>query len=131
MTDPSELKYSRTHEWVRVKGKRLIVGMSEYAQSQLSDIISIELPDPDENHYDAGDDLGVVESTRTTADFHAPVDGVITAINTKLLADPELINTDPYGAGWLIVIALSDLKEADALMSAAQYEAYLVTAGGH
>ena len=125
MIDPSNLRFTRTHEWVRVKGKRVVVGITDYGQSQLSDVVGVELPEPDESHYDANEDLGVLESTRKSSDFHAPIAGTVVLVNAKLFSEPELINSDPYGDGWLIEMKPDNLADVHELMGIHEYEAKL------
>ena len=125
MMEPTRLKYTGTHEWVHVKGKRIIVGITDFEQQQLSDITSVDLPEPDEHHYDAGEEIGVIESVKTSADFHAPVSGTITATNTELLSKPELINSDPFGRGWIIEMAPDNMAEVSGLMDVDEYEGSL------
>jgi len=91
----------------------------------LSDITSIELPEPDEHRYEAGEEMGVMESVKTSADFHAPVSGTITATNTELLSRPELINSDPYGRGWIVEMAPASMAELNSLMDIDEYETSL------
>jgi glycine cleavage system H protein len=125
MIEPIRLKYTGTHEWVHVKGKRIIVGITDFEQQQLSDITSVDLPEPDEHHYDAGEEIGVIESVKTSADFDAPVSGTITATNTELLSKPELINSDPFGRGWIIEMAPDNMAEVSGLMDVDEYEGSL------
>lgn len=122
MIEQTRLKYTRTHEWVYVKGKKIIVGITDFGQQQLSDITSIDLPEPDEHHYEAGEEIGVMESVKTSADFHAPVSGTITATNTELLSRPELINSDPFGRGWIVEMAPDSMAELSSLMDIDEYE---------
>ena len=127
---PADLRYTQEHEWAKLEGGRARVGITHYAQDQLGDVVFVELPKVGAQvHQMQG--FGVVESVKAVSDLFAPLSGEVVEVNQGLAGHPEQVNQDPYGAGWLIVIALSDLKEADALLSAAQYEAYLVTAGGH
>lgn len=126
MTDPLHCKFTVTHEWVRPKGDKITVGISEDAQRQLSDIIHVELPEPDEHHhYAEHEEMGVVESLRLSTDFHAPVSGTITAINANLLSSPELINEDPYGEGWLVEMVPDDMDDVESLMDIDEYEGIL------
>jgi len=125
MFEATRLKYTRTHEWVHVKGKKIIVGITDFGQQQLSDITSVDLPEPDEHHYEAGEEIGVIESAKTSADFHAPVSGTITATNTELLSTPELINSDPYGRGWIVEITPDSMAEISGLMDMDEYEGSL------
>lgn len=124
MNDEFEnLKLTSTHEWVRVRGKSIVIGITDYAQQSMSDITSIELPEPE--RYEAGEELGVIESVRTSVDFHAPVSGVVTKINTELLSSPELINTDPFGAGWILEMKPESMSDVAALLDFDEYEAEL------
>ena len=125
MIEPTRLKYTRTHEWVYVKGKKIVVGVTDYAQQQLSDITSVDLPEPDDQLYEAGEEIGMLESVKTSADFHAPVAGTITATNTELLSRPELINSDPFGRGWVIEMAPASMAELNTLLDVDEYEATL------
>ncbi|MDD4871746.1 MAG: glycine cleavage system protein GcvH [Kiritimatiellae bacterium] len=125
MIEPTRLKYTRTHEWVHVKGKKIIVGITDVGQQLLSDITSIDLPEPDEHHYEAGEEIGVIESVKTSADFHAPVSGTIIATNTELLSRPELINSDPFGRGWIVEMAPDSMAELNSLMDIDEYEGSL------
>ncbi|OGV60499.1 MAG: glycine cleavage system protein H [Lentisphaerae bacterium RIFOXYC12_FULL_60_16] len=123
MSDPSELKYTSSHEWVRVEGKTIIVGITDYAQALLADITNIELPEPDEHHhYEKREDVCVIESLRTSHDMRAPVAGTITEINTELLSNPEIVNEDPYGEGWLIRMKPDDMRHVERLMDIYRYE---------
>jgi glycine cleavage system H protein len=125
MTDPSRLKFTDSHEWVGDGGEIIRVGISDFWQQRLSDITHVELPEPDDHHYEAREDMGVVESLEMAADFHAPVPGVIVAINTELLSTPELINTDPYGDGWLVEMRPDSMSDLDDLLEHDEYEAGL------
>ena len=123
---PRNLKFTRNHEWVRVKGQTLVVGMTDFAQSQLSHIINVDLPAPDEHHhYEAGGEVGVLESVKAAADFCAPVSGIVTAVNPELLHAAELINSDPYGTGWLFQMKPDDVADVEDLMDADEYEGSL------
>lgn len=119
MNVPRELRYTKTHEWVRLEGSIATVGITDFAQRQLSDLTYVELPEP-ETMVGAQDEVAIVESVKAASDIYAPCDGVITAVNEALRDHPERINTDPYGAGWIFQIRplnvndLNDLLEADA-----------------
>lgn len=126
---PAELRYTREHEWARVEGQRARVGITHYAQDQLGDVVFVELPKVG-SRVQQMQSFGVVESVKAVSDLFAPLSGKVAEVNEALTGRPEQVNEDPYGAGWLIVIAISDPKELDSLMSAADYEAYLKTAGG-
>lgn len=118
---PEELRYTQDHEWVSLKAEGTVrVGITHFAQSQLGDVVYIELPQVGESRA-AGDQVGLVESTKSVSEVYAPVGGKMVACNEALENDPELVNTDPYGEGWMIEIQLSDPAELDALMTAEDY----------
>lgn len=121
---PADLRYTKDDEWVRVEGDEAVIGITDYAQDSLSDIVYLELPDKGDS-FAADDTFGVVESVKAAADLLMPVSGTITAVNEDLIDTPELINEDPYGEAWMIRIELSDPSQLDGLMDAAAYEAYL------
>jgi glycine cleavage system H protein len=125
MRDPSELKYTRTHEWACLKGNRIVVGITDYAQAHLADIVNVEMPEPDDHHYDAGEECCVIGSLKTSRACLMPVSGTIVAINTELLSRPEVINSDPYGEGWLVEIKPDSREEIRDLMDVDEYEASL------
>jgi len=122
MSDPAELRYTATHEWVRVQGKKIIVGLSEHALAEISDVIKVELPEPDEHHYAPGDDVGVIESVEASVDLHAPVAGTIVAANTAAFSRPDVITDDPYGEGWLIEMKPDSMADLRNLMNIDEYE---------
>ncbi len=122
--DPN-VKYAKTDEWARVEGDLVVVGISDYAQDQLSDIVYVELPEVGAQ-VSAGDVVGTVESVKAAADLMTPVSGEIVEVNEALDDSPELLNEDPYGA-WIFKVKPSDLAELDDLMTAAEYEAYNAT----
>jgi glycine cleavage system H protein len=124
MNIPKDLKYSEDDEWIRVEGDTGTVGITDYAQDSLSDIVSVELP-AEGDSFDAGETFGVVESVKAAADLLMPVTGEIVEINSALEDSPELVNSDPYGEAWIVKIKLSDAGELDDLMDAAAYEAFL------
>jgi glycine cleavage system H protein len=117
---PEELRYTSEHEWVRAGGAQVRVGITDYAQDQLGDIVFVQLPEPGTT-VEAGQSLGEVESTKSVSEIYAPVRGTVTARNEKLGEEPELINSDPYGAGWLVEIELSDPDALDELLDAQGY----------
>lgn len=117
------LYYTKDDEWLRVEGDEATVGISDYAQNALSDIVFVELPSTGES-LNAGETFGVVESVKAAADLYAPVSGEVTAVNDDLPDQPELVNSDPYGAAWMIRIRMSDKGELDNLMDATAYRAY-------
>ena len=124
--EPADLRYHKEHEWVRVQGKQATLGISQFAQDALGDIVYIEMPKVGAT-VAAGQEIGEIESTKTTSMLYTPVSGTIVKINTELKDHPEVVNQDPYGKGWLAVIELSDPSQANALMTAAQYEAFLAS----
>ena len=124
---PEELKYTSEHEWVRVPGEAegsVRVGITDYAQDALGDIVYVSLPDVGEE-VTAGTPAGELESTKSVSDVYVPVSGTVVARNDALEATPELVNTDPYGDGWLFEMQPSNPSEVDGLMSAADYQASL------
>lgn len=121
---PTDLKYTRTHEWVRRRGDGVEIGITDFAQHQLSDVTYVELPDIG-RHLDAGEGAAVVESIKAASDVYAPVAGVVTEVNTALADAPGVINTDPFGAGWLFRIKPDRPADLDPLLDAAAYAATL------
>lgn len=121
---PGDLKYTENDEWIRVEGAEATIGLTDYAQDQLNDIVYVELPDVGAK-FDKGDAFGVVESVKAASDMHMPASGTITAVNEKLEDEPEIVNSDPYGQGWFVKITLADASELDSLMDAAAYAKYL------
>ncbi len=117
------LLYTRDDEWVRVEGDEGTVGITDYAQDALSDIVFLELPEVG-GHFEAGEAFGVVESVKAAADLNMPVSGEILSANEGLLDTPELLNSDPYDAAWLVKIRISDPGQLEGLMDATAYEAY-------
>lgn len=124
MEFPEDLKYSKEHEWVLVEGKTATIGITEYAQDQLGDIVFVELPAVGDK-TSKEDAFGVVESVKAVSDVYAPVSGTVIEVNDDLPENPEIINEDPYGDGWMIKLDLSDPDELDDLMTAEEYEAYV------
>jgi glycine cleavage system H protein len=122
--DPQDLRYTREHEWIRVDGSRGVVGITAYAQEQLGDVVFVELPKVG-SAIEQGKTFGVVESVKTASDLYAPVSGSVAAVNDLLVDRPELVNQDPYGEGWMIVVTLSDPAQASALLTASEYAASL------
>jgi glycine cleavage system H protein len=122
-TIPDDLRYTREDEWVRLEGDEGVIGITDYAQDALSDIVYVELPDTGAG-VSAGDSVGVIESVKAAADLYVPLSGEVTAVNDNVRDTPELLNSDPYGEGWLLRIRLSDPSEVDGLMDAAAYKAY-------
>lgn len=119
---PDELKYTKDHEWVRIEGDTATVGITDFAQHELGDIVYVEVETIGES-LKTGDVFGTVEAVKTVSDLFMPVDGEILELNPELDTEPELVNTDPYGRGWMIKVKLSDANAANDLMSAADYKA--------
>jgi len=126
---PQDLKYSREHDWVRVEGGEAVMGVTWFAQNALTDVVFAELPEPG-TALAAGEPYGVLESVKVPADVYAPVGGTVVALNEALATDPGLVNTDPYGAGWLVRVTLSGVTELETLMDAEAYQRFLAEAGG-
>jgi glycine cleavage system H protein len=118
---PSDLRYTKDHEWVRVDGEEATVGITEYAADQLGDIVFVELPDIGKRLAQFAA-FGVVESVKAVSDLYAPVSGEVVESNAELAAQPELINSDPYGAGWMLKVTMSDAAQVGSLLDAAAYE---------
>ena len=126
MQVPSHLRYSSDHEWVSVDGTRARVGITDYAQDALGDVVYVQVPTLGQT-FVAGDSFGEVESTKSVSDVYAPVSGTVVAVNEALSGTPEALNQDPYGNGWLCEIEMSEPSQVDALLDAAGYQA--LTAG--
>ncbi len=123
MNIPSNLKYSNDHEWIRLEGNEAYVGITDYAQSQLGDIVFVEVETVDET-FVQGDTFGTIEAVKTVSDMMMPIGGTILELNPELDSKPELINSDPYGNGWIIKISVADVAEIDSLMDAEAYAAF-------
>jgi glycine cleavage system H protein len=121
MNLPSNLKYSKEHEWALVEGNRVKIGISDFAQSELGDIVFVELPEVGDT-VSVGESFGTVESVKTVSELYAPVSGKIVEINEVLSDSPELINESPYEGGWMIIVELSDAGQMDQLLTPEQYE---------
>lgn len=124
MNIPGDLRYSKTHEWVRVMGKKATVGITDFAQDQLSDLTYVELPAVGDT-LEVEDEAAVVESVKAASDVYSPVSGTVTEVNTSLETNPEVINSDPYGAGWLFKLTLAEPSDLDALLPPDEYEKLL------
>ena len=122
MNIPAELRYSSDHEWVRVDGATATIGITEYAQDALGDVVFVEMPDTG-LAVAAGESFSEVESTKSVSDIDAPITGSISEVNAELESQPELLNSDPYGAGWICRIDISDPSDLDGLMDAEAYRA--------
>lgn len=121
MEFPEELKYYEEHTWVRVEGKRAFVGITDYAQKELGEILYVELPEVEEE-FDQGETFGTVESSKAVSELIAPISGKVVRVNESLEDEPELINEDPYGDGWMIVMEMGHESELDSLLSAEEYQ---------
>lgn len=120
----SELKYAKTDEWVKVEGNIATIGISDYAQNQLSDIVFVEVTYEVGDAVTKGKPFGTIESVKAASDVNLPVSGVVTEVNEALGQTPELLNSDPFGEAWMLKIEISDPKELDDLMDAKTYEAF-------
>ena len=121
MEFPKELKYSKDHEWLRVEGGNAYIGITEFAQGELGDIVFVDV-DTEGEELEKEEVFGSIEAVKTVSDLFMPINGEILSFNKKLEDDPELINTDPYGEGWVIKIAISDVTELDELLDASAYQ---------
>lgn len=122
--NPDDIKYHREHAWVRVEGKRATIGITDFAQQQLGDIVYVDLPEI-ETEVDADSEMAEIESTKATSPVISPVSGQIAEINEDLADSPEIINEDPYGNGWLAILDMSDPTEVNDLMNRGEYEKFL------
>ena len=122
MDTPRELRYTKSHEWVRWNGKIATVGITDFAQDQLSDLTYVELPTVGDS-FSAQDQVAVVESVKAASDVYAPISGTIHEVNKNLIEKPELINSDPYGEGWIFKLIPDDVSEIETLFDAEQYDA--------
>src|SRR4029079_6829295 len=118
---PEDLHYSKDHEWVRVEGDVAIVGITDYAQDSLGDVVYVELPKPGDE-FATNESFGSVESVKAVSEVFTPVSGEVVAINESLADEPEKVNSDPYGTGWMIRLRMSNPGEVDSLLTAAEYE---------
>ncbi len=121
MSTPKELRYSEEHEWVKTEGEQLRIGITDFAQSELGDIVFVELPEVGDE-VTADEPFGSVESVKTVSELYAPVSGKVVAVNEDLSDNPEFVNESPYEKAWMIVVEPTDAGELDGLMSAEQYE---------
>lgn len=117
---PSELKYAKTHEWVRIAGEYATIGITDHAQHELTDVVFVELP-PKGRALKAGESCAVVESVKTASDIYSPLSGEVAATNDAVVANPALVNTDPFGEGWFFKLKLTNPSEAAALMDGEAY----------
>jgi glycine cleavage system H protein len=122
--NPDDIKYHREHAWIRVEGKNATIGITDFAQQQLGDIVYVDLPEAD-TEVDADSELCEIESTKATSPVISPISGSVREVNEDLGDSPEIINEDPYGNGWIVVITMSDPSEVNDLMSRDEYEKFL------
>ncbi|MGQ0601898.1 MAG: glycine cleavage system protein GcvH [Anaerolineales bacterium] len=123
MNFPADLKYAKSDEWIRVEGDTATLGVSDFAQSELSDVVYVEMPTVGDS-FTAGQSFGSVESVKAASDIYFPVAGAVTAVNDGLTTKPELINSDPYGSGWIVKIKITDAGNLSNLLDAAAYEKF-------
>ena len=124
MNTPNDIKYTKEHEWVSLDGETATIGITDYAQSQLGDIVFVEFPDIN-FEINQNETFGVIEAVKTVADLFAPVSGEIIEVNSSLEDSPNFINSDPYGSGWIIKIKINDSNEYNGLMSSDDYEEHI------
>ncbi len=124
MNIPPDLRYSRTHEWVRVQDDLATIGITDYAQNELGDVVIVQLPEPGKR-FQQEDIFGVIESVKAVEDLFIPVSGEVVEVNPALQDSPETINKDPYVGGWMIVVKMDDPSEVESLMTAEEYREYL------
>ena len=124
MNVPANLKYTKEHEWIRLENEIAFVGITDYAQSELGEIVFVEVETVGET-LNEGDVFGTIEAVKTVSDLYLPVDGEILEFNEALESTPELVNDDPYGNGWMVKVGVSDISQLDALLTAKEYEALI------
>jgi glycine cleavage system H protein len=124
--NPADLKYDKEHEWVRVEDDTAVIGISDFAQDQLGEVVYVDLPSAGDELI-AGETFGEIESVKSVSELYAPLSGTVLEVNEDLDGSPETINSDPYEAGWMVKIALADPSQLDALMSAEDYEAFVTS----
>ena len=124
MSVPADLKYTSEHEWIRVEGDEIVVGVTDFAQGELGDVVFIEIETEGEN-LSRGDTFGTIEAVKTVSDLYMPVDGEVVEVNSALEDSPELVNSEPFGGGWMIRIRVRDPTQLDDLLSAADYKALI------
>jgi glycine cleavage system H protein len=130
MATPEDNLYAKSHEYVHVEGSTGTIGITDYAQKELGDVVFVELPQVG-SELEAGDELGSIESVKAVSELFSPVSGEVIEINEALAENPALVNTDPWGDGWMVRVKLSDVTEVDELMTAEEYDEYLEKEAGH
>lgn len=123
---PSDLKYSKEHEWIKVEGDVGLIGITDYAQAELGDVVFVELPKVGDT-VTQGQTFGVIESVKAASDLYSPVSGEVVAVNEALLNQPEIVNRSPYGDAWMLRVRLKDAKEVDSLLSAEDYQSFIAS----
>lgn len=121
---PSDLKYDKEHEWVRVEGDVAVIGISHFAQHQLGEVVYVDLPSEGDS-VTGGEPFGEIESVKSVSELYTPADGEVVKVNTALTDTPETVNEDPYGEGWMIEVKLADPSQLDGLLTAEEYEAFV------
>ncbi|MAT59156.1 MAG: glycine cleavage system protein H [Ignavibacteriae bacterium] len=124
MNIPESLKYTKDHEWIKVEGNTGIIGVTDYAQGELGDVVFVDI-DPNLTEISIGDAFGTIEAVKTVSDLFAPCDGKILEVNTKLADEPQAVNSDPYGEGWLVKIEITNPDQLNELLSSDDYKAQL------
>jgi glycine cleavage system H protein len=124
--NPADLRYDKEHEWVRVDGDTAVIGISDYAQDQLGEVVYVDLPSVGDELV-SGETFGEIESVKSVSELYAPVAGTVVEVNDELDGSPETINSDPYGSGWMVKVKMGDPTEVDGLMSAEDYEAFVAS----
>lgn len=127
---PPELLYTKDHEWVRMDESVRTIGITDYAQKELGDVVFVELPKPGD-HVTAAESFGTVESVKAVSELYSPVTGEVASVNGKLQNNPELVNSDPHGEAWMVRVRIEDRREIDKLMTADEYEAYIQQEKAH
>ena len=121
MNVPEGMKFSKDHEWIKIDGNQATIGISDFAQSELGDVVFVDV-ESDLEEINAGETFGSIEAVKTVSDLYAPISGKVLEVNEALEDEPELVNTDPYGDGWLIKVECSDLSQLDSLLSTEDYK---------
>jgi glycine cleavage system H protein len=122
--NPEDLKYHKEHTWAKISGKKATIGITNYAQDALGDIVYIDLPEVDTS-VEANSEIGEIESTKATSSIISPLSGRVMEVNEELSESPEIINEEPYGKGWIAILEIDDISETDDLMDASEYEKYV------
>ena len=130
MNFPADLKYSKTHEWLRLDGNKARIGITDFAQSELGDIVYVEPPEVGDE-FAKGEELAMIDSAKTTAQIYVPVDCKVIAVNGALGDKPELVNSDPYGEGYIIEVELKNPAQVEEMMDSTAYADYVESGGGH